>query len=92
MIYVVLISLIFTGIGIAKNKHFKYKKSIGLALLVYATIFRFMLLDSGSDGAGNAIFSGGITFSGDLLTPFAITCYLVMLLGLLIYIYSDAIE
>ena len=78
MIYVLLISLIFTGIGIAKNRKFEYKKHIGLALLVYAAIFRFMLLDTGSDGAGNAIFSGGITFSDDLMTPFVITSYLVM--------------
>ena len=92
MIYILLISMLFTGIGIAKNRTFEYKKPIGLALMVYAAIFRFMLLDTGSDGAGNATLSGGITFSGDLLTPFAITCYFVMLLGLLIYIYSDAIE
>lgn len=92
MIYIILISLIFTGIGIAKNKKYHYKKMMGVALWVYATLFRFMLLDSGSDGSGNVIFSGGFTFSRDHLTFFTTATYILMLLGLLIFIYSEATE
>lgn len=92
MVYILMLSLIFTVVGILKNKRFEYKKNIGLSILVYATIFRFMLADMGSDGSGNVVFSGNISFDGELLMPLIYLSYVIMLIGLLIYIYDDAIQ
>ena len=90
MIYIVLISMIFTVIGIVKNKNFEYRKSFSIALIVYSVVIRFMLFDVWSDGNGNMVFSGGILLTNSAVTALTIITYLGMIIGMEILLFSLA--
>ena len=90
LIYIVLISIIFTIIAIIRSKNYEYKKSFSIALIIYSIIIRFMLLDVGSDSNGNLIFSGGIILSNHSATILTVITYLGMIIGMEILLFSIA--
>lgn len=80
LIYTILISLIFVIIGIRKNKLYEYQKVTSFAIIVYAILIRFMLLD------------GGITIYSDHYGTLIYITYIAMLIGIITLIFSYARE
>ncbi len=88
MIYIVLISLIFTIIAILKNRYFEYHKQISIAVIVYSIVIKLILLDSIPDGLGFHVLSGGIKLSSEGVQVLSNLSYLCILIGMEVMLFS----